>query len=139
MPKRNRELLLKTAAHIEEVPESYAQYTFYSESDKAPCGTRACLAGEIVICSAPTIEKGVKKLKAQIQRAMDSSEYIKTGESAARLAGFGVEEARALFAADAVMWPRRFRNLYYNAKSERGRAKAAAALLRYLADGGEVA
>lgn len=135
---RNRELLLKTADRIEQIPESYEQTTFCSPSDKAPCGTVACMAGEIVICASPTVAQGIRRLKGQIKRSARSGSYIKTGEIAAKLAGFTPAEGKALFESSVRLWPRRFAARYMRAKTQDGRAGAAAALLRYLADGGEV-
>lgn len=126
--KRNKKLLLKTAQRIEDVPESYDQRTFVANSEKSPCGTVSCLAGEIIIASERSVKKGVEKL------------WNTRGPAnlAGELAGFDSYESFALFGSSAAGWPAPFADKWYKAKTQRTKAKAAAALLRYLADGGEV-
>lgn len=62
MSKLNIELFKKIRDRIEAIPESYNQSGFAIESTNSPCGTAACLAGEAIICAAPTVEAGVKRL-----------------------------------------------------------------------------
>lgn len=132
--KRNRRLLLKTAKWIEEIPESYDQKVWEKDSDESPCGTAACLAGELIICSERSVVKGIKKLRS----GHFLPNFISTPAMANKLAGLTTDEGYALFAEDVDKWPAQFRSRYRAAKTQLGRAKAAAALLRYLADGGEV-
>jgi hypothetical protein len=126
--KRNARLLNKTADRIEKIPESYAQDTFCRTDDRSPCGTVACLAGEIVICSARSVSKGIELL------------YESSGiaDLAARKAGLDEDEASSLFWPTSSFWPQPFRSRYGKATTQRGRAKVAADLLRYLAKGGDV-
>lgn len=128
--KRNKRLLLKTAKRIEEIPESYDQSTWVEHSDKSPCGTVACLAGELIICSERKVTAGIEKLWA-IEL---SPKLVST--AAAESAGLDHEERMRLF-LDA-RWPKPFSTRYSRARSQRGRANAAAALLRYIAEGGEL-
>lgn len=125
--KRNKRLLLKTAKRIEDIPQSYSQRDWFRESKASPCGTAGCLAGEIIICSEPTVSKGIKKLKMAAQRD-------KVSELAASLVGFDIIERHNLFhTASARSWPDKFWRMFRLKQST-----AAVALLRYLADGGEV-
>jgi hypothetical protein len=126
--KRNRRLLLKTAKRIEEIPKSYNQDTWCELDDEAPCGTVACLAGEIIICSERKTQDGIDKLHRTSS----------VGVAARNLAGLNFWEGHALFYSPSS-WPESFSDRYFRAKSQRGRANAAADLLRYLADGGRVA
>jgi hypothetical protein len=124
--KRNRRLLLKTAKRIEEVPESYNQCEWVAESSSSPCGTVACLAGEIVICSERTVKKGIEKLYNTFSVAGKAREA----------AGLGYGESERLFYSPKD-WPNGI-GKNFRRKSKTEKAKAAATLLRYLADGGEV-
>jgi hypothetical protein len=130
--KRNKRLLLKTAKRIERFPESYDQATWAGKSNTAPCGTVACLAGEIVICSERTVKKGIAKLfDLDVKGSPGVSGYAEA------VAGIAEWESQYLF-FDVDSWPKPFGANYLRAKTRRGRARAAAALLRYLANGGEV-
>src|SRR5690242_6818683 len=124
--KRNKRLLLKIAERIENIPQSYDQNTWRDRDSRSPCGAVACLAGEIVICSERTIEKGLVKL----------FEIGSVWSAAQDLAGLTDSEANNLF-LDVEDWPSQFSRRYLGAKTQRGRANVAAALLRYLAAGGE--
>lgn len=125
--KRNKRLLLKTAERIETVPESYDQGEWAMESDTSPCGAVACLAGEIIICSENSVKKGVARL------------LVTDGvwHEAQKLVGLTNDESYRLFLS-VGNWPQPFRGSYCKATTQKGRAKAAAALLRYVADGGKV-
>lgn len=126
--KRNKRLLLKAAKRIEEIPQGYNQGTFGTKSSRAPCGTVCCMAGEIVICSEPTVKKGVQKLWSLLGAGKDIS------EEAADLAGLTYDESDALFNTRyGWTWPEAFQR-----RSPAGLKKAAPKLLRYLADGGKV-
>lgn len=130
MTKRNKRLLLKTAKRIEEVPESYNQGEWIGSSNRSPCGTVACLAGEIIICSAPTIEKGIRKLHDTFYGEG------RVADTALRLAGLHYDDEDTLFYSPRH-WPNKI-GKGFGRKNKIGKAKAAAELLRYLADGGEV-
>lgn len=128
--KRNRRLLLKTAKRIEKFPASYDQRDWGRESNQSPCGAVACLAGEIVICSERSVSKGVEKMFA----ALRGPEHV--SDMAARLAGLeDLSQFDLFYSPDD--WPNGI-GKGFEGKSRKGKAKAAADLLRYLADGGEV-
>lgn len=130
--KRNKRLLLKAAKRIEEIPESYRQETFCADSEESPCGTVACLAGEIIIASERSAAKGVAKLRSVTKEWIDNFGDW-PGDIAGGLAGLNRRERDNLFPTEVNGWPKPFRSQYPRAK-----AKTAAALLRYLANGGEV-
>lgn len=141
MLKRNKKLLLRAAKRIEDVPQSYDQATFHRIENEAPCGTAGCLAGEIIVCSERSVMKGIEKLGSVTRRwsNLDEENPPWPGDVAGDLAGFTSDERYSLFVTtNGGTWPPKFANRYYKAKTQRGRANAAAALLRYLANGGEV-
>lgn len=129
--KRNRKLLLKTAKRIKEVPESYNQGEWVADDDRSPCGTVACLAGEIVICSERSVKAGIEKLNLIHFESNDS-----VADVAVELAGLEEEDADVLFYSPKT-WPNRI-GKGFGKKNKVAKAHAAAELLRYLADGGEV-
>lgn len=63
----NIELFKKVRERIATVPESYNQNQWVKQSRRSPCGTVACLAGETIICAAPTIQDGIKELNNLIE------------------------------------------------------------------------
>lgn len=134
--KRNKRLLLKAAKRIEEIPRSYRQSEYYKESGSAPCGTVCCLAGEIIIASERSMRKGVEKL-AKLDNAYATGYWVDghpIRRAATKLSGLTESESLAVFGtSNAGSWPKPFRSMF-----RKGRARAAVALLRYLADGGRV-
>lgn len=133
--RRNTKLLNKTASHISKAPSSYQQSTFYRPSSNSPCGAAACLAGEIIICSEPTVRDGVAKLRSILDTYRNSFDdnVDDPMEVAAKLAGLTAVEAESLFDAVVDGWPSPYREEF-----EVDEAKAASRLLRYLAKGGKV-
>lgn len=115
--KLNRELIEKVIERLETVPESFDQNAAYVRADKrAPCGTVACLAGEVIICSAPTIKEGIKLAR---MADVDPSALM------------GLEDDYGLFAFNAVGWPEKYRDQYTAAKGDQKKeARAAINLLR---------
>lgn len=128
--KRNRRLLLKTAKRIEEFPASYDQGDWGRESNRSPCGAVACLAGEIVICSERTVKRGIELLYKIMNSRGDS-----VADAAIRLSRLDYNDDGLFY--DPKHWPAGIGKGFY-LKSQTGKAKAAAELLRYLAAGGEV-
>ena len=126
---RNRRLLLKTAKRIESIPESYNQFEWAADNSLSPCGTVACLAGEIIICSERSVKKGIDKL-------WNSYDANDVDGVAQQLAGLSDNENYRLFYSPDD-WPNKI-GKGFRRKTREGKAKAAAELLRYLADGGEV-
>lgn len=66
--KLNIELFMKIRERIATVPESYDQSNWVQLSSASPCGAAACLAGEAIICNAPTVAEGIAELW-RLQRA----------------------------------------------------------------------
>lgn len=145
--KRNVKLLLKTAARIEAIPESYDQETFCRDELSAPCSTAGCIGGEIIICSERSVKAGVHKLKLVMQKSKVAfagnyngplpNEWV--GYVAGHIAGLTKDEAERLFyTGTAGSWPPTYADQFARVKTNRGRARVAVRLLRYLAKGGEV-
>lgn len=129
MTKLNKPLIRRMIKRIETMPETYKQSTVCATPKSGPrkfenrpmpaCGTVACLAGEAVICSEPTVTKGLNKLN----RSWDAI-YL-----AQKL--MGVESAQVwIFGMDASSWPDPFRRQFDKAKTYKGEARAAINLLR---------
>lgn len=144
MGELNIELFKKVRERIVAIPDSYNQRTYYSESDTAPCGTICCIAGEAIICSAPTIAEGVAKLHGL------NSKYNGIANTAARLLGLiGEDEdyfylaashpARRLFNdSPHGAWPEPFRSQWLHASDSNEEAHVAAAYLDHIIETGKV-
>jgi hypothetical protein len=142
LPPLNFKLIRKVIKRIETVPESYAQQVWESDAEEfnesaeagrghkrptPPCGSVACLAGEAIICDAPTIALGLRRLKRTKQ----------TAHRAAQLLGLSEGETD-LFDGEADGWIQPFRNQFKNAKTYKGEARAAINYLRYILRTGKV-
>lgn len=141
----NKKLLRKVIERIETTPESYAQDQWecsaitYNEIANevfqrlprpAPeCGTVACLAGEIIICSEPTIQQGIQKL-----REMDGGYR----EAAGALIGIDPRDTWGVFSASAIGWPSQFRDEFDRAMTYRDQARAAVNYLKHILKTGKV-
>lgn len=148
----NIELFKKIRDRIAAIPESYDQESYVRINRDSPCGTAACLAGEAIICAAPTVDLGVRRLK----RA-DCEDLVPT--RAAKLLGlppprfhgtrdnlFGADNITARmfrcshnddYSGPAVFWPEPFASRFNKAKNQRGRARAAIAYLDYIISTGK--
>ncbi len=121
MTKLNIKLLKKVRNRIAKIPESYDQSAWFLESnDKAPCGTVGCLAGEIVICAAPSIKKGID------QFLDNADDVIARAEDLLGLEG----KDHSLWAADASGWPEPFALQFKQAN--RNKKKEAQVAVAYL-------
>jgi hypothetical protein len=141
----NIELFKKIRDRIAEIPEAYDQSVYCRRDDRAPCGTAACLAGEAIICSAPTVGEGVEHL-----RHYDRRDLIP--ETAAILLGlprpmwgYGqpprYNETARLFACHAdnvVFWPEPFASQFQAALNATERAAVAVAYLDHIIETGKV-
>lgn len=113
----NKQLLEKVRNRIAEMPESYSQENFYAPDSSSPCGTVACLAGETIIVSFPTVTKGIERLKKiwdDDYGDWDSIADAPVAIEAAKLLGLDEEETETMFAAD-VEWPQPFQNEFNEA------------------------
>jgi hypothetical protein len=134
----NIELFKKVRERIATIPKSFNQNTFYSSSDASPCGTVACLAGEAIICAAPSIEEGLRSLKRLTD--IDVWERSTVPDKAAELLGLegnywgGAEGETQIFLPNAAGWPYRFRLQFVTGDE----AAAAVAFLDYIIETGKV-
>ena len=85
MDRLNIELFKKVRERIATVPASYNQENWILESDAAPCGYAACLAGETIICAAPTVQDGIAELNQMMQNRITADGRI--SGKAAKLLG----------------------------------------------------
>lgn len=136
--KLNRPLIEKMIARMTEKPEAYDQgvvvaslddlRVLIKDGDALPrpdpqCGAAGCLIAQTIICNAPTVAQGIATLKR-----LDSD-----GDAegrAAKLLGMPFETAWSLFFHWKDKWPEPYRTRFVNAKTYRGQASAAVALLR---------
>jgi hypothetical protein len=81
----NIKLLKKVRKRIATKPESYHQGNWIQPSKVAPCGYAACLAGETIICAAPSVREGIAELNELI-RDRDTADR-KISDRAAKLLG----------------------------------------------------
>jgi hypothetical protein len=141
-PPLNFKLIRKVIKRIETKPETYAQQVWGQRADAfnkdakeylggrvrpiPSCGTVACLAGETVICGAPTLKLGLLRVKRRgvLGRAQ-------------KLLGLTYAETH-LFDGDGVNWLKPFRLQFENAKSYRGEARAAVNYLKHILRTGKV-
>lgn len=132
-PPLNFPLFVKVRNRIALIPESYDQSTYYGKSSRSPCGTVACLAGEAVICAAPSVRDGVNELFHAFNRSRH-----RPSEMAEKLLGldsrFLDADESDIFDATADCWPRRFNNMFEDGKE----AQAAVGFLTHIIRTGKV-
>ena len=150
MSKLNITLLKQIRDRINTVPQSYDQTIWCAPSDKAPCGTVACLAGEAIICAAPSVEDGLRDLKRLEKRpglsvAKKAAELLGLPAPEFFSGGEGNNSTANLFDSvyigpnrRAVRWPEPFKSRYRQARTYRGRASAAVAYLDHIIETGSV-
>lgn len=132
----NRGLIEKMIARMTEKPEAYAQEVEIatledlrcqiSGEDVLPrpdpvCGAAGCLIAQAIICDAPTVEHGIREMQRLGGRA---STY------AGDIMGLPSDAACDLFYEWKTRWPEPHRSRFAKAKTYRGQASAAVALLR---------
>jgi hypothetical protein len=129
----NTELLKKVRDRIAEAPESYNQDVFIETCEASPCGAAACLAGETIIAAAPTIEEGIKTLKALDDDWMDADHddlgRAAPARRAAQLLGLTLQESVAVFDPTAHEWPEPYATKFRRAKNRETEAQVAVAYL----------
>lgn len=132
--KLNKPLIRKMIKRIETMPETYCQGDWMRRVTKhnAPhykrpvprCGTVACLAGEAVICSQPSVSKGL----AALERSLTGEGKI-VSELAAEL--MGIEGSHYyIFSATGRCWPQPYASRFMKAKSYKQEARVAVSLLK---------
>lgn len=134
----NYALLQKVRDRIAAIPESYNQTTWYSPDDYAPCGTTACIAGEAIICEAPTVTEGIERLKAAVNSYSFRGEYATAYDWGRKALKLNDSEAAVLFNGYGTRWPGEFGHKFGRARSAKGRAKVAVAYLDWIIENGRV-
>lgn len=134
MRKLNIKLLKKMRKRIAEKPYSYYQDYWAVKDDKAPCGTKACLAGEAIICSERSVKKGLEKLWASLSPSRSERPSVLAQE----LLGLSGIEADTMFMVGGAAWPEPFRSRFERASGPIARAKVAVAYLDHIIKTGEV-
>lgn len=126
----NKTVVRKMIKRIKAVPASYDQAAFYVEpSDGAPCGTIACLAGEAIICSAVTVEKGIKKA----MRLFDKGGITDVADKL-----LGLPVGHGIFGMSGCDWPKPYNKQMAAAKTARRRSEVAVAYLTEALERGEM-
>jgi len=121
MATMNKTVVRRMIRRLQAVPESYKQSAmFVEEDDGSPCGTVACLAGEAVICSAKTVEAGIK---------LAFSGEIDLVEEAEAILGL-TDTEHSVFAVDASGWPKPYSDDLQRADSREAEARVAVAYLK---------
>lgn len=116
-PERNLTLFRKVRNRILRIPEAYDQTTYGTPSRKAPCGARACLAGNALI------EAGFctpQELVLNETQHFDFSVF----DEAAKLLGITTREAFILFdGGPDDRWPEPFGSRWREAKTKEQQAR----------------
>ena len=129
----NVELAAKMRDRILDVPAAYDQRYLNKLTDKSPCGAAGCLAGEAIICNAPSVREGVMELQAYRFTGKSADAF----EKAASLLGLDSYEADLMFRADSLGWASPFDQQFADARTDEARAQVAAAYLQAMIDAEE--
>jgi len=145
MGKLNIELFKKIRERIATIPESYDQEQWITRTPKAPCGYAACLAGEAIICNAPTVEQGIAELRSLKESDKNDviparaaallglsgswKRFIESGGDDVEIAGESI-----IFDGHADHWPREYRSQFHDGDE----AGAAVAYLDHIIETGKV-
>lgn len=140
MSKLNIALLKKVRNRIKRIPESYNQEKWYGRSIASPCGTVACLAGETIICAAPTVVQGINDL-----RELANSNHDDVPVQAAKLLGLrgnyfsGVNEGQTkIFRGGGYGFPEPYRTQYQKARTRKDKAAVTVAYLDHVIATGKI-
>jgi hypothetical protein len=117
MAKLNLALFQKVRDRIAEIPESFEQSRWLMAHPSSPCGYAACLAGETIICAAPTVEQGLAYLKrlVAIDEEKNTCLVPDTAGGMLELDGSYTEDGEHdIFVANAEFWPEPFRSQFTN-------------------------
>lgn len=143
MSRLNIELFKKMRERIATSPDSYNQQSWCQSDSIAPCGTAACLAGEAIVCAAPSVGEGVRRLRRLVR---SDDEYAVPRFAASLLglegdyAAYGEDEMgeTAMFHGDAKYWPEDYRMMFMAADNRYSKAHAAVAYLDHIIETGRV-
>lgn len=134
--KLNVELLTKLRDKILANPESYNQYVWGKPSDKAPCGTVACIAGWTFLLEGGTRED-LFRFRDEVFKygyVIDAPDVV---DIAREKLGLSVDEGAALF-SDGTGWPVEFEDAYDEARTPAERAEVAADYINRIIETGKV-
>lgn len=111
--KLNLELFQKVRERIATIPESYNQSRWIVRKRTSPCGYAACLAGETIICAAPTVEAGIRKLNRMMKDEELEADYA-IPNLAGELLGLDgdyrdFQSEYDIFTSTADRWPEPFK------------------------------
>lgn len=134
----NKPLIRKMIKRIETMPETYEQGTYcqtVDEDDPRPvpvCRTVACLAGEAVIVSRPTVKQGVAALRRIDAGAWQNDLPVAApvARAAMKLLRINDNQAKTLFWNDPVRWPAPFAARFESCETYKAKAKVAVDLLK---------
>lgn len=130
-PPLNFPLWVKVRNRIAAVPESYHQGEWKAKSSEAPCGTKACLAGEAIICSERSPKAGLKLLWQKNKRSIPNM----------AIALLGLEpynEVQIFSGYPLGDWVEPFGSEWADAKTSKAQARVAVRYLTHVIRTGEV-
>lgn len=137
MGKLNIELFKKVRDRIAEIPESFEQSRWIMRRRSSPCGYAACLAGETIICNAPTVEEGLRELR-RLNAADEDANSALVANTAGKLLGlkgsYYESGEHDIFVSTAQFWPEPFRSRF----AEGDESGAAIAYLDHIIETGKV-
>jgi hypothetical protein len=118
MAELNLALFQKVRDRIAEIPESFEQSRWITRRSSSPYGYAACLAGETIICAAPTVEQGLAYLKRLVAIDEEKNTCL-VPDSAGGMLGldgsYTYEDGEHdIFVSSAQLWPEPFRSQFTN-------------------------
>lgn len=123
----NTRLLRKVQKAILAEPAKFDMDFYFARSGESPCGTVACIAGHAI-----ALTKKFRKLRCGLNPRV----RFNAADIAQGALGLNYEGAWNLFHLDD--WPSKYRRGYLNAKSARGKTRAAARRIdHFIATGGK--
>jgi hypothetical protein len=117
MAELNLALFQKVRDRIADVPESFEQRRWITHNPSPPCGYAACLAGETIICAAPTVEQGLANLKRLVAIDEEKNTCLVPDTAGGMLGldgSYGEDGEHDIFVASAQHWPEPFRSQFTN-------------------------
>jgi hypothetical protein len=117
MAELNLELFQKVRDRIADVPESFEQGRWITRSPSSPCGYAACLAGETIICAAPTVEQGLANLKRLVAIDEEKNTCLVPDTAGGMLGldgSYAEDGEHDIFVSSAQHWPEPFRSQFTN-------------------------
>lgn len=116
-----KRLLLRAADGIEAEPKLYNQSQFAGGDPATVCTSASCLSGWMVFFGD---RKEFKRL-AENRFSATAEDWLRATKEV-----LGMKFPSSLFDSSVEDWPEKYRRRYLKSKTQRGRANAAAAMLR---------